>query len=50
MNVVKWLKVIVGLAIVFLALGVVGYSAYSRLMRKTEILEINLEINVRHWG
>jgi len=43
MNVVKQLKVIVGLAIVFLALGVVSYLAHSRLMRKAEILERNLE-------
>jgi len=43
MSVVKRLRVIVGLAIVFLALGAVGYSTYSRLMRKTEILERNLE-------
>lgn len=43
MNIAKRLKVIVGLAIVFSALGVVGYSTYSRLMRKAEILERNLE-------
>jgi len=43
MSVVKRLRVIIGLAIVFLALGVVGYSTYGRLMRKTEILERNLE-------
>lgn len=43
MSVVKRLRVIVGLAIVFLALGAVGYSTYSRLVRKTEILERNLE-------
>jgi len=43
MSMVKRLRVIVGLAIVFLALGAVAYSTYSWLMRKTEILERNLE-------
>jgi len=43
MSVVKWLSVIVGLALVVLTLSAVGYSTYGRLMRKTELLERNLE-------
>lgn len=43
MSVVKWLSVIVALALVVLTLSAVGYSTYGRLMRKTELLERNLE-------
>lgn len=42
MNAVKWLSVVVGLAIVFLALGAAGYSTYGRLMREIEIQERDL--------
>lgn len=43
MKVTKRISVIVGLGIVFLALGATGYLTYSRLRREAEILEINLE-------
>ena len=43
MSVVKWLSIIVGLALVVLTLSVAGCSAYGRLMRKTELLERTLE-------
>lgn len=43
MSVAKRLSIIVALALVVLTLGLVGYSNYDWLMKKTELLEKNLE-------